>query len=195
MTLNACGGDGDPAKTVVQTVTAPAEPPVPVPPPTQTRPDTQTAPSEPSEPLPEGVIGADGTYAVRFKKSDYVTENLIVDEQSPSQSEWRFETTCKGSSCSIEMKRELGSGGFKVLTMRPANGRSRVFEGKTTSTDKCLIDPERVSTRQRYSIRLYDPVDRNGRQTARRIDVYMTEDPEGCEEDTKGTISWGATLK
>lgn len=188
--LSGCGDDEQQAKTV--TVQAEPQTPSPVATAAQTQPPTD---STPAEPLPEGVIGADGTYMMQVKGSDYEKENLIVDEESPYKSEWKFKTTCQGSKCSIRMMREVGSGGFKTLTLRPVEGRPNVFEGTATSSDECLIDPKKVTTRQRYSARLHDAVDRNGRQTAQRIDAYLSETAPGCTEGTKGELSWRGTLE
>lgn len=192
--LGACGDDGNKQATsvVVRTVTIQSAPPAASPSQTTTAEKPDPAPAEP---LPEGVVGADGTYTMKVKKSDYEKENLIVDEESPSESEWKFVTTCRGSACSVDMKRELGSGGFKELTLRPVPGRRNVFAGKSTSRDECLLNPKSVATRQRYSIRLHDAVDRNGRRTARRIDAYLTETTAGCSPGTSGALSWRGTLK
>jgi hypothetical protein len=194
--LSACGDDKQEAHTVTlpaRTVTAPAN--AQTPPAAATTKTRSSEDSAPAEPLPDGVVGADGTYTMRVKSSDYEKENLIVDETSPSVSEWRFATTCRGSTCSIRMMRQLGSGGFKTLTLRPAEGRRSVFEGTATSSDECLLKPKQVATRQRYSIRLHSAVDRNGRRTARRIDAFLTETAAGCSKGTRGALSWHGALK
>ena len=189
--LSACGDDAKTAKTVTlpaQTVTTAAG--AQTPPPAATTPD-----STPAEPLPAGVTGADGTYTMRVKHSDYDEENLIVNEESPSDSEWKFATTCRGSSCSIRMMRQLESGGYKTLTLRAVKGRPSVFEGTATSSKKCLIKPKTVATRQRYSVRLHSAADVNGRRTARRIDAFLTETTSGCTPGTRGVLSWHGELK
>jgi hypothetical protein len=193
--LSGCGGDAEQqAKTVTapgQTVTVQAPPPA-----ATTAPDTQSSEGSTSrEPLPAGVTGADGTYTMRAGSSDYEKENLIVDESSPSISQWRFATTCQGSECSIRMMRQLESGGYKTLTLRPVAGRPSVFEGTAASSDECVIHPKKVATRQRYSIRLHSAADRNGRRTARRIDAFLTETAPGCTKGTKGVLSWHGALK
>lgn len=188
--LGACGDDDEKqAKTIVQTVTAPAAPQTPPPvstTPTETQPP---APTTPARPLPEGVVGADGTYTMEVEESDYEGENLIQDEVSPP-SDWRFTTTCEGETCSVRMRRELESGGFKMVTLQPAEGRPNVYEGRATSTDECLVDPKKATTRQRYAVRLVGEVDGTGRPTAKRIDVYLTERAPTCSKETKGTIFW-----
>lgn len=195
--LSGCG-DTEQARTVTvpaQTVTVPAEAQTPSPTAT-TAPETQPPDdSTPAEPLPAGIIGADGTYTMTAKHSDYEEENIIADEASPYQSDWRFATTCQGSKCSIRMMRQLGSGGFKTLTLRPVEGRPNVFEGTATSSDECLLDPKKVTTQQRYSARLHSAVDRNGRKTARRIDAFLTETVPGCTPGTKGVQGWRGALK
>jgi hypothetical protein len=145
--------------------------------------------------LPKGVVGADGIYTMRVANSDYEKENIIVDESSPSISKWRFATTCDGSACSIRMMRQLGSGGYKTLSLRPVAGRPNVFEGNATSSDECLIKPKKIVTHQRYSVRLHSAVDRNGRRTAGRIDAFLTETAPGCTKGTKGALSWHGALK
>lgn len=189
--LAACGGDNN-ERAAARTVTVQGPPPAAPASPTTTAEQTDATPAEP---LPKGVVGADGTYTMNVKASDYEKENLIVDEETPSESEWKFMTTCQGSKCSIEMQRAVGSGGFKQLTLRPVAGRRGVFAGNSTSRDECLLDPKPVTTRQRYSISLHDAADRNGRRTAGRIDAYLTETAPGCSAGTKGTISWRGALK
>jgi hypothetical protein len=189
--LSACGDDAKQAATVTlpaQTVTASLEP------------QTATAPrssagSTPAAPLPDGIAGADGTYTMRVKHSDYDKENLIVKEEAPSVSEWKFATTCRGSTCSIRMMRQLESGGYKTLTLRSVKGRPSVFEGTATSSKECLLKPRTVATRQRYSIRLHSAADVNGRRTARQIDAFLTETTSGCTPGTKGVLSWHGALK
>jgi hypothetical protein len=191
--LSGCGGD---AEKQARTVTVPAATVTAAPAPAAPAPTSTTAPeTTAAEPLPKGVVGADGTYTMRVGSSDYEEENLIVDESSPSISEWRFTTTCQASACSIRMMRQLGSGGYKTLTLRPVAGRPNVFEGTATSSDKCLLKPKTVVTNQRYSARLHSAVDRNGRQTARRIDAFLTETAPGCTKGTKGVLSWRGALK
>jgi hypothetical protein len=190
--ISGCGDDTDQQAKTVTVQAQPAAPPAATT--TATQPPAQQD-AKPLEPLPQGVIGADGTYTMRVKSSDYEQENLIVDETSPSESQWRFATTCEGSTCSIRMMRELESSGFKTLTLRPAHGRPNVFEGTATSSDECLIHPKKVATRQRYSVRLHSPLDRNGRRTAQRIDAFLTETAPGCSKGTKGALSWRGALK
>ena len=187
----ALSGCGDGAGKKAETVTVPAGTVTTVAAPATPAPTTTTA----AEPLPKGVLGADGTYTMRVASSDYKEENLIVDESSPSISEWRFTTTCHGSACSIRVMRQLGSGGYKTLTLRPVAGRPDVFEGTATSSDECLLTPKKIVTRQRYSARLHGIVDRNGHQTARRIDAFLTETAPGCTKGTKGVLSWHGALK
>jgi hypothetical protein len=193
--LSACGDSAKRAETVTLpalTVTAPAETP---PAATTTAPGSSAEDSTPATPLPKGVTGADGTYKMRVKHSDYDEENLIVNEQSPSESAWKFATTCRGSTCSIRMMRQLESGGYKTLTLRPVNGRPSVFEGTATSSKECLIKPKKVATRQRYSVRLHSAADVNGRRTARRIDAFLTETTSGCTPGTRGVLSWHGALE
>jgi hypothetical protein len=193
--LSACGDDKQEAQTVTlpaQTVTTPAEAQTPPATATNTQPSED---STPAEPLPKGITGADGTYTMRVKHSDYDEENLIVNEESPFTSEWKFATTCQGSTCSIRMMRQLESGGYKTLTLRPVDGRPSVFEGTATSSKKCLIKPKTVATRQRYSVRLHSAADVNGRRTARRIDAFLTETTSGCTPGTRGVLSWHGALK
>lgn len=166
-------------------------------PPATSPPATSPPATSPSAaaPLPKGVLSADGTYTMRVVHSDYDKENIIVDESSPSISAWRFATTCHGSKCSVRMMRQLESGGYKTLTLRPVAGRPNVFAGTATSSDECLIEPKKVVTHQRYSVRLHSAVDRDGRQTARRIDAFLTETAPGCTKGTKGVLSWRGALK
>jgi hypothetical protein len=193
--LSACGDDKQEAQTVTlqaETVTTQAAPQTPS---ATTAPEASAGDATAATPLPKGVTGADGTYTMRVKHSDYDEENLIVNEQSPSESEWKFATTCRGSTCSIRMMRQLESGGYKTLTLRPVEGRPSVFEGTATSSKECLIKPKKVATRQRYSVRLHSAADVNGRRTARRIDAFLTETTSGCTPGTRGVLSWHGALK
>ena len=52
-------------------------------------------------------------------------------------------------------------------------------------------------TKQRYSIRLTAPTDVDGRQTAKRMDVYFTEVARGCKLSSfaRGVVSWRGNRK
>ena len=132
--LSACGGDEQRVQTVTlqaETVTTQAVPETPSA--TTTAPKSSGEDSTPAKPLPKGVTGADGTYTMRVSHHDYDKENLIVAEESPFVSDWKFATTCQGSTCSIHMMRQLESGGYKTLTLQPVEGRPSVFEGTSTA--------------------------------------------------------------
>jgi hypothetical protein len=137
------------------------------------------------------VIAADGTYKMRTRKSDYTGENTAVDDEFPTDSEWVFTTTCQGSDCVVQMRRELGSGAFKNVTLEPDPAREGVYVAETSGTTGCAND-ERSPTKQRYSVRLTAPEDVNGRSTARRMDVYFTEVARGCKLSSlaRGVVSW-----
>jgi hypothetical protein len=198
--LGACGG-GTTTKTVTvtKTVTAPAAstPAATAPATTPTNPEDTTQATTPeaggvtATPLPDGVIAADGKYKMRTRKSDYTGENISVDDEFPSDTEWIFTTACQGSDCSLSMRRELGSGAFKNVTLTPDPSRAGVYVGLTAGTTGCAND-RRSSTKQRYSVRLTAPGDVNGRQTAQRMDVYFTETARGCSLSSlaRGVVSW-----
>jgi|1185.fasta_scaffold144944_1 hypothetical protein len=198
--LAACGG-GTTTKTVTvtKTITAPA---TPAPATTPTGTDTTATATTPTDgetgatPLPAGVVAADGTYKMRTRKSDYTGENIAVDDEFPTDSEWVFTTACRRDRCSLQMRRELGSGAFKNVTLDPDPGRPNVFVGETSGTTGCAND-ERSPTKQRYSVRLTAPEDVGGRRTARRMDVYFSETARGCELSTvaRGVVSWRGNRK
>jgi len=188
--LAACGGGTTTETvTVTQTVTAPA--------PTSSAPAgtgataTTTNPEAAAPPLPAGVVAADGTYKMHTRNADFTGENITVDDEFPSDSEWVFTTTCRGERCSLQMRRELGSGAFKNVTLDADPARPNVFVGETSGTTGCA-SAERSPTRQRYSVRLTAPEDVGGRPTARRMDVYFTETARGCSLSTvaRGVVSW-----
>jgi hypothetical protein len=203
--LAACGGSTTTKTvTVTKTVTAPAAAPAttPTPAPTASAPAgtdttaTTTNPEQAATPLPAGVVAADGTYKMRTRKADYTGENIAVDDEFPSDSEWIFTTACQGDRCSLQMRRELGSGAFKNVTLDPDPSRPNVYVGETSGTTGCAND-ERSATNQRYSVRLTAPEDVSGRQTAQRMDVYFTETARGCSLSTvaRGVVSWRGNRK
>jgi hypothetical protein len=201
--LAACGGGTTKTVTVTKTVTAPASTPAPAGAPT-TPTTAATTPTETtpeggetaSTPLPAGVVAADGTYAMRTRRSDYSGENTAVDDEFPTDSEWIFATTCQGSDCVIQMRRELQSGAFKNVTLKRDPARAGVYVAQTSGTTGCAND-DTSPTKQRYSIRLTAPTDVNGRQTARRMDVYFTEVARGCSLSSvaRGVVSWRGNRK
>jgi hypothetical protein len=201
VTLAACGlaacGGGTTTKTVTvtKTVTAPAASTAQAPAPATTPPNgedtTATTTPEASTPLPAGVIAADGRYKIHTRDSDYTGENIAVDDEFPTDSEWVFRTNCQASDCAIAMRRELGSGAFKNVTLQPDPARDGVYVGETSGTTGCAND-RRSPTKQRYSVRLTAPEQVNGRLTARRMDVYFTEEARGCAlaSVARGVVSW-----
>ncbi len=183
LALVACGGEPE-TRTVVETVTAP-------PPPGAPAPDPSTAPAPP----PEGAVVLEGTYAMETNEADYEGENIAVDDEFPTESEWVFATDCTGPTCTVRMRRELGSGAFKTLTLQPVEGRPGVFAGESTGTTGCVTE-QKAETQQRYSIKLNAPQPVEGRPTATRIDAYFTEETDGCEltDRARGIVSWKGTL-
>jgi hypothetical protein len=203
--LAACGGSTTTKTvTVTKTVTAPApatSTPTASAPATTTPAGTDTTatttnPEQAATPLPQGVVAADGTYKMRTRKSDYTGENIAVDDEFPSDTEWIFTTACQGDRCNLQMRRELGSGAFKNVTLDPDPSRPNVYVGETSGTTGCAND-ERSPTKQRYSVRLTAPEDVSGRQTAQRMDVYFTETARGCSLSTtaRGVVSWRGNRK
>jgi hypothetical protein len=195
--LAACGG-GTTAKTVTvtKTVTVSA-PPASAPATTPTATDPAATATTPADgetaaaPLPDGVVAADGKYRMRTRKSDYTGENIAVDDSFPSDSEWVFTTTCEGTECALAMRRELGSGAFKNVTLGPDPDREGVYVGTTSGTTGCATGA-RSPTKQRYSVRLTAPEQVNGRLTAKRMDVYFTEVARSCKLSSlaRGVVSW-----
>jgi hypothetical protein len=192
--IGACDTDGggeQQTRTIERTVTAP--PPDPPPP------GAPTTPGDPSlPPLPPGVVAADGTYAMTTRDADYVGgENITIDDKFPTESEWVFKTDCAGGRCTVEMRRELGSGAFKTLTLEPAEDRPGVFAAESTGTTECVRGTKTPETEQRYSIKLNGPQDVGGRSTATQIDAYFTEETDDCEGadgPVRGIVSWRGTL-
>lgn len=190
--LSACGDDEEAeTRTVVQTVTAPA----PGGQTTTTTPGAST--TEPAGPaLPDGLIAADGSYEVKFRDiANEGQEQLGVRDADPGP-DWKFATSCEGSRCSVELRRGLPGGGSKTILLTAVEGRPNVYEGSSSSTHKCLTgDKQTVSKRQRYSIKPKSPIDRQGRQTARKIDIYLIQTTNQCEEDGRTVLSFSSTLK
>lgn len=194
--LSACGDSENATKTVVQTVvqTVAADAPAPTQP-GVTPPATTTDSAGP--PLPDGVIAADGTYEMKFKRSSYEGENIAVQQETPYQSKWEFTTTCKSGECAIAMRRELASGAYKAVTLHPAAGRPNIYEAQSSGTTRCVpaATGRRVKTSQRYSLKLNTPVDRSGRKTARKLDVYLNETTNLCKsKPARGIVSWRGNL-
>ena len=54
-----------------------------------------------------------------------------------------------------------------------------------------------VAHQQRYSVRLTAPEHVNGRLTAKRMDVYFTEEARGCSLScvARGVVSWRGSLE
>ena len=185
--LVACGG-GTTTKTVTETKTV-----------TVTAPGSaQAAPQgDPSaDPLPAGVVAIEGTYAMRTRKADYTGENTTVDDEFPTDSEWTFMTRCESDACTVSMRRELGSGAFKNLTLRPDPARENVYEADTSGTTGCASGGHTSPTKQHYSLKLSAPVDVGGRRTARLVDAYFTETAHGCtlSHTARGVVSWRGKL-
>ena len=202
--LAACGGSTQTKTvTVTKTVTAPAQSQASAPPPASsapsTTPTTTTAPegeTTASTPLPTGIVGADGTYKMRTRHSDYTGENISVDDEFPTDSEWVFTTTCQAQDCTIQVRRELGSGAFKNVTLEPDPDRENVYVGETSGKTGCANE-ESSPTRQRYSVRLTAPMDVGARSEARTMDVYFTEVARGCSLSrvARGVVSWRGIRK
>lgn len=197
LALAACGGDDEQqeARTIVETVTTEAPPP---PADEQVPPTDEDVPA--GQPLPPGVVGADGTYAMTIRDAD--SDTGLLNDSVPRRSEWVFATSCTGPDCTIEMRRELASGAFKTLTLTPAAGREGVFEADSTGTAECTLGSiDEASSDQRYSIKLNAPQDVAGRRTATRIDAYFTQVTDGCDPPRpfagvlRGTVSWSGVLQ
>jgi len=173
-------------RTVVQTVTAPAA----------TAP-TDTTATTAAEPLPDGVVAIDGTYAMEERTDDYFGENTVVEDGFDS--DWIFATTCSGGSsdCTISLRRELRDGTFKNLTLEPVEGRDGVFEARSTGTTGCATGEKRPQARQRYSVRVNRTEDVEGRPTATVLDAYYSERTTGCELSSPagGTVSFRGSLQ
>jgi hypothetical protein len=187
--LVACGGEQE-TRTIVETVTR-EQPPAPGP---EQPPPPGQAPAREPEPLPPGVVGADGTYLMTVRDS---TDDITKDDTRPAESEWTFATSCAASNCEIEMRRELQSGGSKSLTLMPVEGREDVFEADTSGETECgsFAPQEPAPTDQRYAIKLNSPQDVGGRLTATRIEAYFTEETDGCADDSaSGAVSWAGVL-
>jgi hypothetical protein len=189
-----CGSDDEGARTVtvtrtvVQTVTAPAAVAAPD--------TTATAPAAgAAEPLPDGVVAIEGTYAMEEREDDYFGENTVVEDGFDS--DWIFETTCAGSECTVSLRRELRDGTFKNLTLEPVEGRDGVYEARSAGRTDCATGDDRPDARQRYSIRVNKTEDLAGRPTATVLDAYYSERTTGCELSSPagGTVSFRGSLR
>lgn len=150
---------------------------------------SSTGPAGP--PLPDGLYGADGGYAMKVEDEDY---NGLTQDAS-SNRVWKFTTTCDGADCAIDMRRELESGGYKPIKLKPVEDRSNAYVGTSGSSYKCRYrgpgtenEGQTVATRQRYSVRLSAPSERKGRKTAQTIDVYVTESTKKCGGDARSIV-------
>jgi hypothetical protein len=198
--LAACGGSTQTKTvTVTKTVTAPASTQAQAP--TTSAPATSTPATStgaegatPAEPLPAGVVAAEGTYRMRFRSSDYSGENIVVSDAYPNPADWKFTTTCQGAGCTIQMQRQLQSGAYKNVTLQQDPDRPNVFAGESSGTVECASNGH-ARVKQRYSVRLTAPEDVNGRQTAARMDAYFTESTRACPlaDLSRGVVSWRGT--
>lgn len=186
--VSACGDQqATKTETVVQTVRE--SPPAPATEGQTTTSDaSSTGPAGP--PLPDGLYGADGGYAMKVEDEDYKGLNQDIS----SNRVWKFTTTCDGAECAIDMRRQLDSGGYKPIKLKPAEGRSNAYVGTSGGSYKCRYrgpgsnDGQTVATRQRYSVRLSAPAERKGRETAQTIDVYATESTKKCGGDIRSIV-------
>jgi hypothetical protein len=128
---------------------------------------------------------------MRFRNSDYSGENIVVSEEEPDPADWKFTTTCQGTTCTVQMQRLLESGAYKNVALQQDPSRPNVFVGTSTGTAECA-DNSHAPVKQRYSIRLTGPEMLNGRQTAARIDAYFTESTRDCSlaDLARGVVSW-----
>ena len=197
--LTACGSDSEQqgARTVTHTVTL-------------SRPSSDedsettaagsTAPSAPpGKPLPAGIVAADGRYTMSVRRTSFEQPgvNPALDDEYPSESDWRFETTCRARRCTIRMQRELESGGFKTIVLSADPERGGVYVGRSSGTTVCVSsDPKRVPARQRYAVKLSMPRDVDGRRTATMIETYLREQTNGCEvKPARASVSWSGSLQ
>lgn len=199
--LAACGDDEPETKTVVQTVTAPAATPSATPAATPdattgasgaTGPSGATGTAEALPPLPAGVTGIDGTYEVEHRRSDYEGENTTTEDRFGGD-EWVFKTTCEAEDCTVLMRRELGNGSYKNVTLEPDADREGVFAGRSTGRTGCATSDARPNARQRYSVKINKTADVDGRPTGTVLDIYYSETTNGCKNrPASGTVSWRA---
>jgi hypothetical protein len=91
-----------------------------------------------------GLVGADGTYQMRFRNSDDTAENILVGEDQPDPANWRY------------------------VTLQQDPDRPNVFAGETSRSIQC-IEWRSVTFACAVSVRLTAPQDVNGRQTAARM--------------------------
>lgn len=168
-----CGDDaGDTVvKTVTVTVTAPAT----------TTPSTaessgtsasRAAGTDAGPVLPKGVVGIDGRYALRFKKSQNSGATISTRFAyyfEPSDAT----TTCSSDMCSVALRMGLKSGGSKRYTLNLDPARERTYLGTSPSRAKCFPDRP-VPARERLALRATAVADVRGRQVAERIDLFVT---------------------
>lgn len=84
---------------------------------------------------------AEGIDAMTADDGEYVGEPIALDEAYPELTHRRFRTSCDGGRCRMLMSRELPSGGFKRLTLRPVPGRPGVFAGRSSGESTCGLPP------------------------------------------------------
>ena len=129
---------------------------------------------------------------MKVRRSDYEGENTTVDDEFGGD-RWSFRTECARTDCTVQMRRELGSGGFKTLSLRPS-ARPNVFEAESKGSTNCATN-KKAPTKQRYSVKLSDPIDVGGRQTARTVEAFFTEPTNGCTvKPARGIVSWRGRL-
>ena len=181
-----CGDDaGDTAvKTVTVKVTAPAT----------TTPSTaqssgtsesRTTGTDAGPMLPEGVVGIDGRYALRFKKSQNSGETISTRFAyyfEPSDAT----TTCSSGVCSVALRMGLKSGGSKRYTLKSDPARERTYLGTSASRAECFPDRP-VPARERLALRATAVEDVRGRQVAKRIDLFVTTTAR-CDGKAAGEV-------
>ena len=180
--LAGCGG-GDTVTetvTVTQTVTAPAP---------QASGTTQAAPAAAA---PAG-LGPDevaliGTFDMEVTDTD--PPGLNASNASKGQrEEWRLSTSCSGDDCTVQVRRQLRSGGLETVELEPEDDEPGQWSGEFRSVASC--GPEERRTDASLVVRGLQAQER----VARKLEAYWRAEDIECNRQEGGTARYTGTLR
>lgn len=187
--LAGCGGTETVTKTVTatQTKTETVTTEAATPPPTDTTSteiDAAADPPPPAEPLPDGVVGLDGTYLLTEADANCsgrnfnctpIAENRYEETEDAQERRARATTTCSSSGdCTVRFGLGLNSGGEKIYELEADPDREGTYVGTATGQADCGSGGATRPTKERVSARAASTTDATGRVVADRLDVFLT---------------------
>lgn len=212
--LAGCGGTETVTQTVTETetttetvTTEAATPPPTDTDATSTETDASADTRPPAEPLPEGVIGLDGTYILTEDDSDCsgfnfncgpIEENRFEDEDAERRA--RATTTCtSATACTVRFGLGLDTGGEKIYELEADPDRKGTYVGTATGEAGCGPDDAPRTTKERVSARAASTSDATGRLVADRLDVFVTLrvkcSVSGGDENVKSAFTFRGNLR